>query len=268
MRALCFSGSGCLAIYQFGVIQCLLKHGQPLLSTVSHVVGCSGGSLVAAVLVNAPSKLDEVIKMSMQCQNLTVVEKVLDEGDGIIVQDRLCPPTNTNTHAIIQTHLHRPKLVVSTASAKLPSEEVQFSNFRNTRELLDCLQVSCHIPRDFHPLDLLSPFKTSYKDGKWHAGRLLMDGGFAAAIPTVPNAENILISAMSGPEIHICPQDRGSGRWISKKVGGQRFYVNTENIRRFGMSILGAPPAMMEDYLQQGFADCKRYLTGENLFQA
>eukprot|EP00961_Rhodomonas_salina_P259295 3503608-Rhodomonas_salina.3 len=250
MRAICFSGSGCLATYQFGVAQCLLKHGKPLMSTVSHIVGCSGGSLVAAVLARAPAKLDAAIQLSLQCKNLTAVQEVLDD------------------HTLQQLAAGSPKLVVSTSTAALPAKEIQFSDFPEASILLNCLRASCHFPRDFHPLDMLSPFPSAYKDGLAHEGQMVMDGGFASAIPKIANEENILVSPMSGPGIHICPEEKGSSRWLSKRISGQRFYVNTENVRRFGISMVGGPVAMMQEYLEQGFDDCKKYLKREKLFQA
>ena len=59
--ALSFSGSGCLAAYQFGAARCLVRNGGPLMRTVTHVLGCSGGSLVAAVLCNTYSKATAIV---------------------------------------------------------------------------------------------------------------------------------------------------------------------------------------------------------------
>ncbi len=76
-----------------------------------------------------------------------------------------------------------------------------------------------------------------------------------------------IVSAMSGPGIHICPQDRGSSRWFSKQVRGQRFYLSSANARRLGVSLAGAPPQVMALFLQEGFEDCVKFLRQQSLFQ-
>lgn len=56
--ALSFSGCGFLGIYHFGSVNCLRKHGRQLLKNCSKVAGASAGSLVAALLVVCPEKID------------------------------------------------------------------------------------------------------------------------------------------------------------------------------------------------------------------
>uniref|UniRef100_A0A3B5BD55 PNPLA domain-containing protein n=1 Tax=Stegastes partitus TaxID=144197 RepID=A0A3B5BD55_9TELE len=50
-RSISFSGSGFLATYQLGVIQCFLNHAPWILRTAPSVLGASAGSLVAAAPV-------------------------------------------------------------------------------------------------------------------------------------------------------------------------------------------------------------------------
>ena len=54
---LSFCGCGFLGIYHIGSVSALLKHGTGFLSTVERVGGASAGSLVGALLVCEPNKV-------------------------------------------------------------------------------------------------------------------------------------------------------------------------------------------------------------------
>jgi predicted acylesterase/phospholipase RssA len=170
--ALCFAGSGCLAAYQLGVARCMQRHGQPLLSRVTHVVGCSGGALVAATLARAPEQTDLAIEHSLLCRNMSGLEAALAAAAAAA------------SSGYTDVHLQRdglPVLVVATATAAAPRRLRMFSDWESTSELLTCLRASCHIPGDFHPLDALSPFASSYKSAVDYRGELLIDGGATPA---------------------------------------------------------------------------------------
>jgi len=173
--ALCFSGSGCLAAYQLGVARCLRRNGAPMMQRVTHVVGTSGGALVATVLARAPDHLDSVIEHSLACRNMAGVEAALAAAgpDAHRAGQRDCQSGQI------------PELVVVTATAAAPRRQRRFTAWESNADLLACLRASCHIPADFHPLDLLSPMAASYSGGVEFRGETLVDGGLASSSPTL-----------------------------------------------------------------------------------
>ena len=189
--ALCFSGSGCLAAYQLGVARCLRRNGAPMMKRVTHVMGTSGGALVATVLARAPDHLDSVIEHSLDCRNMTGVEAAL---------------------AAVGPDAHRagqPELVVVTATATAPRRQRRFTAWESNTDLLACLRVSCHIPADFHPLDLLSPMAASYSGGVEFRGESLIDGGLASSSPTL-SREDLPASASAASLTNLVTINRAA----------------------------------------------------------
>ncbi|KAJ1478353.1 hypothetical protein T484DRAFT_1904683 [Baffinella frigidus] len=142
-----------------------------MMRRVTHVMGTSGGALVATVLARAPDHLDSVIEHSLHCRNMTGVEAALAAA-------------GPDAHRADQ-----PELVVVTASAAAPRRQRRFIEWENNEDLLACLRASCHIPAEFHPLDLLSPVASSYAGGLDFRGESLIDGGLACASPTLSRAD-------------------------------------------------------------------------------
>ena len=269
--ALCFAGSGCLAAYQLGVVRCLQRHGAPLLSRVTHVIGCSGGALVAAVLVRAPAWVDLAIEHSLHCQNLSGVKAALGAA-----ADDGCPKAQLSSPG------ETPTLVIAAATAATPRRLCMFSQWENSAELLSCLQASCHIPSDFHPLDAVSPFASSYTSAVEFRGQQLIDGGLAAAVPTLCAArlreleassrfcdggrnpsvplENVVVSPFAAPfsGMHIAPS--GPTSWKQVTIAGQSFYVNAANARRALVAVGGGTPDEMQMFVQAGETDCESFL--------
>lgn len=75
----CLSLSGCgfLGIYHFGAIDCLRSHAGNFLQNVSRVAGTSAGSLVAAVMVVCPEKLEVAECSSGKTNQLIINSSVL-----------------------------------------------------------------------------------------------------------------------------------------------------------------------------------------------
>ena len=114
--ALCFAGSGCLAAYQLGVVRCMQQNGASLLSRVTHVVGCSGGALVATVLTRAPAYIDLAIEYSVRCRNMSGVQAALAAA-----ADADDETTGQNTQT---SRNEPPTLVITAATAAAPRREV------------------------------------------------------------------------------------------------------------------------------------------------
>jgi hypothetical protein len=269
--ALCFAGSGCLAAYQLGVVRCLQRHGAPLLSRVTHVIGCSGGALVAAVLVRAPAYTDLAIEHSLRCRNMTGVEAALAAAANDSGATAQASPCAT------------PTLVIAAATAATPRRLCMFSQWESSAELLGCLRASCHIPSDFHPLDAVSPFASSYTSAMDFRGQQLIDGGLATAIPMLCAArlrelekssnrcnaggrhasvfpENVVVSPFAAPfsGMNIAPS--GPTSWKQVSIAGQRFYANAANARRALVAVGGGAPDEMQMFVQAGETDCESFL--------
>lgn len=272
--ALCFAGSGCLAAYQLGVIRCLQRHGTPLLSRVTHVIGCSGGALAAAVLAHAPAHTELAIEHSLRCQNMSGVEAALAAAASRVDESR-------KTHTTLSV---RPVLVVAAATAAAPRRLRLFAHWESTDELLSCLRASCHIPSDFHPLDAVSPFASSYTSAVSFRGQELIDGGLAAASPTLCagslleldlagsnwgsssgqharlSPDNVIVSPFAArfSGMHIAPS--GPTSWKQVSISGTKFYANAANARRAIVAMGGGAPEEMQKFVQEGEADCERFL--------
>ncbi|PIO57564.1 phospholipase, patatin family, partial [Teladorsagia circumcincta] len=65
MPSFCLSLSGCgfLGSYHFGVVSCMLKNGQHIISRLERVSGASAGSLVASLLLLRPEKIGLALKV-------------------------------------------------------------------------------------------------------------------------------------------------------------------------------------------------------------
>ncbi|RUS71240.1 hypothetical protein EGW08_021005 [Elysia chlorotica] len=57
---LSFCGCGFVGMYHLGVVSCLLAHGDSFLERVEKVAGSSAGALMAAVMLCAPDRIEEV----------------------------------------------------------------------------------------------------------------------------------------------------------------------------------------------------------------
>ena len=272
---LCFAGSGCLAAYQLGVVRCLQRHGAPLLSRVTHVIGCSGGALVGAVLVRAPAWTDLAIEHSLNCRNISGVEAALAAASAAAAAEDNCVPK-----AQVSDN-QPPTLVIAAATAATPRQLCMFSQWEDMAELLTCLRASCHIPSDFHPLDALSPFASNYTSAVDFRGQQLIDGGLASAIPTLCAArlrelssnrctdgerhasvspENVIVSPFAAPfsGMHIAPS--GPTSWKQVSVAGQSFYANAANARRALVAVGGGTPDEMQMFVHEGETDCESFL--------
>jgi hypothetical protein len=144
--ALSFSGSGCLAAYQFGAARCLVRNGGPLMRKVTHVLGCSGGSLVAAVLCKAPGQIELAIQHSLLCKNMSGVEAAL-----------AAVGPSAFRHGSTGESQSQPQLVIATATAGAPREERFHEEvWESNEDLLACLRASCHIPPECVPHSCVS----------------------------------------------------------------------------------------------------------------
>lgn len=56
--ALSFSGCGFLGIYHFGSVNCYKKHAPNFIKNCSRIAGTSAGSLIAALCVVCPEKIE------------------------------------------------------------------------------------------------------------------------------------------------------------------------------------------------------------------
>ena len=160
-----------------------------------------------------------------------------------------------------------------TASAETPRQRKDFTKWSSNQNLVECLKATCHIPHDFHPLDLISPFDTSYKDGILYAGESLVDGGLAAVAPTLTHGgecgmmHSLVICPFAGPSgLDIAPEGRTS--LFRPRISGQRFFATKENLHRCVVAMSGASRNVMEDFVAKGEKDCERFIRAAGFFEA
>jgi len=168
---LSFSGSGFLTAYQLGVATSFREHAPELLEKVTCYLGASGGSVVATLLAAAPHQLNPFVnEFCLRGRNLSGLKELLPHDAHQLVNHRLC---------ISVTEAHT-------------GENRVLSKFQSRDELVRSVEASCHIPPDFHPLDLLRLHRRSKQilNSARHEGAGIeiggiryTDGGFSNSMP-------------------------------------------------------------------------------------
>ncbi|XP_077920282.1 patatin-like phospholipase domain-containing protein 4 isoform X4 [Halichoerus grypus] len=226
---LSFAACGFLGIYHLGAASALCRHGKKLLKEVKAFAGASAGSLVAAVLLTAPQKIEE-------CNEFTYkfAEEIRRQSFGAVTpgydfmarlrsgMELILPP---NAHELAHNRLH---VSVTNTNTR---ENYLVSNFPSREDLI----------------------KT------W------VDGGLTNSLPILPVGRTVTISPFSG-RLDISPRDRGQlDLYVS--VTNQDIMLSVANLVRLSQALFPPSKRKMESLYQHGFDDAIQFLLKENWFE-
>lgn len=245
--ALSLSGSGHLLVYQLGAARVLLKGAL----NVQHVVGSSGGAIVATLVAHGID-LDDYAN-----------DFITTRGHGMkLLRERLQESSTTLEAG--------PSLSICTTRCSTGELHLfDFENDTTSELLLPALEASCKIPTSFHPWDIMSSAR-SYGDseGVLVGGDYHVDGGIAApAPPTPPGLTRILISPIVGnstQSVRISPSTSLKTWWpslqLSHGFGAQASFANLRALRAAaGMTT----SSELQDWYQRGQDDAQKCLEKE-----
>ncbi|XP_075710096.1 patatin-like phospholipase domain-containing protein 4 isoform X2 [Rhinoderma darwinii] len=248
---LSFGACGFLGIYHLGAASAFLKHGQKMLTAVKVFAGASAGSLVAAVLLTAPQKIQEskdfLYAFSEDCKKRFpgVVKprydfmKYLREGIETILP--------AQAHEIAENRLY-----VSITNSK-SIENCLVSSFASREELIKVLLASSFVPL-YAGINAVE-----YKGQKW------FDGGFTNSLPVLPTGRTITVSPFCGQQ-DICPKDNGHFDMYFT-IGKQKIQLSAANFERLNQTLFPPSRAKMELIFQEGFQDTVKFLQLEDWYE-
>ncbi|XP_063607295.1 patatin-like phospholipase domain-containing protein 2 [Penaeus indicus] len=234
------SGSGFLALYEVGALECLQKQWPRLLQTAK-VSGASAGSLLAACVVcDVPLSFVKAnfLETAKEAQRWKLgpfspkfkVSDYLNQGFEALPPDAHLRANN--------------RLFVSLTRIK-DGQNVIISNWTSREDLIQCLLCSCFIP-------VFSGYRfPSFR------GERYMDGGFTNNLP-IPGQPCISIGPFEG-KIDICPRSKvQNSPYLT--IANETVAINPTNILRFVQSL--KPPAVeiLEEVYQEGYWDAYSFL--------
>jgi hypothetical protein len=262
--------------------------GKGVLSRVTHVIGASGGALVASVLARAPHRIDEAIEGALECRNHTAVTRILEShsprsfasplarGARLVVSTADAEAPGLVEHRFSFSALDRQDNSLDAAAASAPAPQ-------DAADLPECLRATCTVPVGLHPLDLLLPQfafgRSTLGRGHMFRGRELVDGGLFSFAPLVSASEvgpgsvvqNICVIPfeLAGNRdllrTSISPRHEGSKSsldflrpWIN--IRGTRLRASMANARLASVALSGASEAEMRSIVDRGHEDCAQFL--------
>jgi predicted acylesterase/phospholipase RssA len=258
----------------------ICRAGKGVLSRVTHVIGASGGALVASVLARAPHRIDEAIEGALECRNHTAVTRILE---------------SRSAGTVISPLARGARLVVSTADAEAPGQVEHRFEFPaldheskpsdDAADLPECLRATCTVPIGLHPLDLLLPQfafgRSTLGRGHEFRGRELVDGGLFSFVPLVSPSkvgpsveENICVIPfevatkrnLPGTQITlISPRpsgEKGSFDFLRPwmNIRGTRLRATMANAQLASVALSGASVSDMRSIVDRGHEDCAEFL--------
>ncbi|PAV77903.1 hypothetical protein WR25_13998 [Diploscapter pachys] len=251
---LSFSGCGFLGSYHFGVVSCLLKNGQPLVSKVSRVSGASAGSLVASLFLLVPDKLNDglniLYEMADELNSLRLGamtpgyylnEKLIKVVDGFLPED--ITPLQERLHISVTDHKTRKNKLLT--------------SFTDRKCLIDCLMSSCYIPI----------YSMGFKgEPPCIDGCHYIDGGYSNNLPDFEDMRTVTVSPFTSVA-DICPSDDKAFFEWNMTVGSQHVSVNMSNIVRGAQALFPPKRAILQDYYLAGYKHAFRYLQANEMLK-
>ena len=251
MKKIIFSGCGHLTPYHFGAAIYLHQQQQIMSSSNIVVAGVSGGALVAALLRFAPDKLNDVA--DYVCRTNKTLSGVLNELSGILLEGE-------GEEGL--------EVCVSRSS---DGQLVRLSEHSNLN-LEDALRAATHIPRDFHPFDLLSSKSSQYTSGYlYQHEHEYVDAGVCGHFMPFDEDTVFGISPFSLRSIKkvvvCCPENPNSTTTSKLTLPNSNIYLNLANLRRCQIAMFGGSEAALRSLLHNGYSDCARvFSSSSNLF--
>ncbi|XP_008284347.1 patatin-like phospholipase domain-containing protein 2 [Stegastes partitus] len=240
-RSISFSGSGFLATYQLGVIQCFLNHAPWILRTAPSVLGASAGSLVAAAVVcemNPTSIKDEIIHFAKQMKAFTLGP--LNPSVNVFrwLEDVLRKHLPDDAHQLASGRL-------AVATTRLTDgKHTVMTEFHSREDVVQALLCSCYVPGY---CGFLPP---SFKGVRY------LDGGFTGMQP-ISSSSTLTVCPFSG-ETDICPADTPC-MW-EMVTSGAVLNGNLANSLRIVNALYPMTMEVLEQAFHDGYKDAVHFL--------
>ncbi|EFP06200.1 hypothetical protein CRE_13800 [Caenorhabditis remanei] len=260
--ALSFSGCGFLGAYNFGAASRLMKEEEIIRKKVDRIAGASAGSLVAAILVLAPEKLDAGIETlySMADQVHSRPFGAMTPGyylnDQLVrVQIRKNSLKKLKKFQIIDDFLPKD---IEKAQGKLHVSITKYKNWENfiinkfdSREhLISCLLASCYIPMYSMGYRGVPPVINEEE---------YIDGGMTNNLPVFEDVKTITCSPFSSLA-DICPEDPSTWNVV---LGKQTFKASRRNLLRGARALFPPNRHILKEYYDMGHSDADRFIQGK-----
>ncbi|OBS67888.1 hypothetical protein A6R68_03571, partial [Neotoma lepida] len=241
---LSFAACGFLGIYHLGAASAFCAHGTRLLRDVKAFAGASAGSLVAAVLLTAPEKIEECNQFTYMFAEETRRQSLgaMTPGFDFMARlrsgmERILPP---NAHELAHDRLH-----VSITNTR-SRDNCLVSRFSSRDDLIQVLLASSFIPiyAGLKPVE--------YRGQTW------VDGGLTNSLPVLPAGRTVTVSPFCGrPD--VSPRDPGQMD-LYLNVSNQDIALSLANLVRLNHALFPPSRQKMESLFLCGFRDAVRFL--------
>ena len=248
-KSISFSGCGFLGFYHVGVASCLKMHAPGWLKNVEKIYGCSGGSLVGAMLLG-DVRFEEV------CQRLMNIVKDLRSrylgpfSPGFKLNEMLMRDIEDGLPEDAHI-LATGKLYISLTRFR-DGKNVIVSDYKTRDELVQVLLSSCFIP-----------FYSGIFPPKYRGVRYV-DGGLSNNLPAFH--DTITVSPWSGNS-DICPRNDQAESVIDLSFVNTSIQMTASNLYRCSTMFFPPNPEVLKELCCQGFRETIQYLRNHGLFE-
>ncbi|GMT02855.1 hypothetical protein PENTCL1PPCAC_25029, partial [Pristionchus entomophagus] len=250
---LSFSGCGFLSLYHFGVVKCFLRSGKTLMSRVRRLSGASAGSLISAMLLLAPEKLEKSMEMMYDMGDELNSLKFGALTPGFYLGERLVKTVDELLPQDITKANHR--LFISVTQHKTRENRL-VSVYPDRDYLIKCLNASCYIP--MYSMGITAPPPEL-------EGQPYCDGGYSNNLPDYSDLRTITVSPFCS-KCDISPPDEVGFDW-KMTLGNQHMRVNLRNIVRGAQSLFPPSRATLKQYYDQGYRDAFKFLLENDMLE-
>ncbi|ULT89462.1 hypothetical protein L5515_007977 [Caenorhabditis briggsae] len=244
--ALSFSGCGFLGAYNFGAANRLIKD-KIISSKVDRVAGASAGSLVAAILVLEPEKINDGIETLYTMADHVHSQPFGAMTPGYYLNDQLVKIIDDFLPADIEKA--QGKLHISITNRKR-WENVMINKFDSRDHLISCLLASCYIPMYSMGYRGVPPVINEEE---------YIDGGMTNNLPTFSDVPTITCSPFSS-QADICPEDPSTWNVV---FGKQTFKASTQNLYRGARALFPPTRHILKQYYEMGQDDAETFIQGK-----
>nr|XP_054762142.1 patatin-like phospholipase domain-containing protein 4 [Lytechinus pictus] len=290
---LSFTEASFFGLSNLGVSQCLLDHGSVVLSDMQAIGGSSSSAIIAAVILTAPEKLQDLL-----CGLYSIVDDISSLPYGAItpgfdfigrLRALLTQLLPMNAHELASHKLfiqatelrlvdkYDPLTVhdvdqgtsscVRTKGPKVfevgdrvwsLGSEVQISSYSTREELIEVILGSVFVP-------WFTTWTPPSIDGKFLGDVTLSRKENLSTDVTFQFPSGNLIKISPNPKNRLRMRDKIACGWVD--TTGQRFDISALQMYRIGDGLFPPPKAYLETYFADGYEDATRFLKLYHIYE-